>query len=110
MQRALRDRSLCEIWAQESDKPPVFSSPKRAQTTGLSPRTLNDDTTSDRLQVAIQANPRQANPRHANPIEMNRIHGESDKRQLELCRGAAAKLQRRIWIRIRVRNLTDDRD
>lgn len=69
-------------------------------------------TTNLRQSKTIQANPRHAKPRHANPIEMKRnesyrIRCKSDKRQLKLCRGAA-KLQQRI--RIRIHNLTDDRD
>lgn len=68
MQRALRDRSLCEIWAQESDKPPVSkcsAQVAQAQTTGLS-RTLDDKPQT------VQDNPSQSTPRHATPRQSNR--------------------------------------
>lgn len=107
MQRALRDRSLCEIWAQE-----------RRQAASLPPQAAGLSTTRRQTHSKWQSKPIHATPRHATPIQSKCI--ESMARATSDSSNCVGAPPRRIRMRMRirhqqrrrqrVRNLTDDRD
>lgn len=106
MQRALRDRSLCEIWAQERRQ--AASLPP--QVAGLS---VDNAQPGRQTQSKWQSKPIHATPHHV-PLQSKCI--ESMARATSDSSNCVGAPLRRIRMRIRhrqrqrVRNLTDDRD